>query len=118
MKKHGCTVLSHGATGGELHLSLLPASNPKHQGMVRLGPHSCIAFHKMQWWFTLSPISMEVENGGVEDDWLVSFWGPFSTSRVMGGRGGHFFQTGLLVIPSIGISESEKDCRTTGKSRL
>ena len=20
-----------------------------------------------------------VENGGLEDDWLVSFWGPFST---------------------------------------
>ena len=35
---------------------------------------------------TLSPIVMEVENGGLEDHWLVSFWGPFSTSMVMGGR--------------------------------
>ena len=24
--------------------------------------------------------------GGLEDDWLVSFWGPFSTSMIMGGR--------------------------------
>ena len=27
-----------------------------------------------------------VENGGLEDDWLASFWGPFSTSMIMGGR--------------------------------
>ena len=42
---------------------------------------------------------MEVENGGLEDDWLVSFWGPFSTSRVMGGRVGNFFQTGSVSDP-------------------
>ena len=35
---------------------------------------------------------MEVENGCLEDDWLVSFWGPFSTS-IMGGR----VTTSLLV---------------------
>ena len=35
---------------------------------------------------TLSPIIMEVENGGLEDDWLVSFRGPCSTSMIMGGR--------------------------------
>ncbi len=35
---------------------------------------------------TLSPIIMEVENGGLENDWLVSFRGPFSTSMIMGGR--------------------------------
>ena len=35
---------------------------------------------------TLPPIIMEVENGGLENDWLVSFRGPFCTSMVMGGR--------------------------------
>ena len=29
---------------------------------------------------------MELENRGLEDDWLVSKGGPFSTSMVMGGR--------------------------------
>ena len=37
-------------------------------------------------YYTLPPITMEVENGCLEDDWLVSFWGPFSTSLIMGGR--------------------------------
>ena len=41
------------------------------------------------WCGSGSPVrsSEKMENGGLEDDWLVSFWGPFSTSMVLGARG-------------------------------
>ena len=56
--------------------------------------------------YTLSPIIMEVENGGLEDDWLVSFWGPFSTSMIRGGRvdwSMRFFVVALNFLDILGV---------------
>ena len=44
---------------------------------------------------------MEVEDRGLEDDWLVSFRGPCSASMVMGGR-----VKGVFLATRFGDSET------------